>query len=142
MRQILFIMLGLSTVLFASFSKEGNIVTHSTTGLQWQDNVIGSSMEWASAITHCEDLELDGQSDWRLPNLKELTSIVDDTKTNPSINTAIFEHTASSYYWSSTTYVGNSGDAWYVHFRYGYQYYYNRKSNSSYVRCVRAGEVE
>ncbi len=141
MRQILFIMLGLSTVLFASFSKEGNIVTHSTTGLQWQDNVIGSSMEWASAITHCEDLELDGQSDWRLPNLKELTSIVDDTKTNPSINTAIFEHTASSYYWSSTTYVGNSDYAWSVYFSYGYQYYRN-KSNSNYVRCVRAGQFD
>lgn len=139
MRQILLITLGLSTALFASFSKNGNIVTDSTTGLQWQDDAISSPMAWTAAIDHCENLTLDTYSDWRLPNLKELTSIVDDTKVNPSIDTSVFQNTASHRYWSSTTYAGNSGYAWYVYFSYGYQDY-GSKTYSYYVRCVRAGQ--
>lgn len=103
MRGIFLITLGLSTALFASFSKTGNIVTDSTTALQWQDDAIGSTMTWTEAIDHCEDLTLDTHGDWRLPNLKELTSLVDDSRVSPSIDTSIFEHTASNAYWSSTT---------------------------------------
>ena len=139
MRQILLITLGLSTALFASFSKNGNIVIDSTTGLQWQDDAIGSVMAWTAAIDYCENLTLDTYSDWRLPNLKELISIVDDTKVDPSIDTLVFQNTASDDYWSSTTYAGHSDYAWYVYFRYGYQSYYV-KANSIYVRCVRAGQ--
>jgi len=137
-KKILLITIGLSVSVWADFSKAGDIVTDSTTALQWQDNAISTTMTWESAITHCENLSLDGHSDWRLPNLKELTSLVDDTKTNPAISTA-FEHTASSFYWSSTTYAGYASRAWYVYFGYGNQYYY-RKSDSNYVRCVRAGQ--
>lgn len=139
MRQILLITLGLSTALFASFSKNGNIVTDSTTGLQWQDDAVGSTMTWTAAIDHCENLTLDAYSDWRLPNLKELTSIMDDTKVAPSIDTSVFQNTVSDLYWSSTTYAGINGVAWYVYFYHGDQYYYS-KTNSFYVRCVRAGQ--
>jgi hypothetical protein len=139
MRQILLITLGLSTALFASFSKNGNIVTDSSTGLQWQDDAIGSTMSWTAAIDHCEGLTLGVHSDWRLPNLKELTSIMDDTKTNPSIDDTVFQNTASHFYWSSTTFAGYSSDAWYVYFGNGYQGG-DDKSNSFYVRCVRAGQ--
>jgi len=139
MRQILLITLGLSTALFASFSKNGNIVTDGSTGLQWQDDAIGSVMVWTAAMDYCENLTLDTYSDWRLPNLNELTSIVDDTKVSPSIDTAVFQNTASNYYWSSTTYAGYSDDAWGVFFYNGYQNYYF-KAHSYYVRCVRAGQ--
>jgi hypothetical protein len=139
MRQILLITLGLSTALFASFSKSGDIVTDSNTGLQWQDDAIGTQMSWTQAIDYCENLTLGTHDDWRLPNLKELTSIVDDSRVNPSIDTSVFEHTASNHYWSSTTYAGNSDGAWYVGFGRGFQGYGN-KSNDYHVRCVRAGQ--
>ena len=141
MKKILLITLGLSSILFADFTKTGNIVTDNSTALQWQDDAIGSTMSWTSAITHCENLSLDGHSDWRLPNINELKSLVDDTKVNPAIDDSAtaFEYTASNYYWSSTTYAGYSDSAWYVHFYYGYQYYYY-KTNSYYVHCVRAGQ--
>jgi hypothetical protein len=138
MRQILLITLGLSTALFASFSKSGDIVTDSTTGLQWQDDSIVSDKSWTQAIDYCENLTLGTHDDWRLPNLKELTSIVDDSRVSPSIDTSVFEHTASSNYWSSTTYAGVSDFAWLVGFGYGRQYYY--KSYGNHVRCVRAGQ--
>ncbi|CAA6826458.1 MAG: Unknown protein [uncultured Sulfurovum sp.] len=132
-------MLGLSLALYADFSKSGNIVADSSTGLQWQDDAIGSSMTWTSAIMHCENLSLDGHNDWRLPNLNELTSLVNDGRINPSIDTTVFENTASSFYWSSTTYVGYTSSAWRVNFYSGNQGY-DSKTNSSYVRCVRAGQ--
>ena len=138
MKQILLITLGLSVALFADFTKSGNIVIDGTTGLQWQDNAV-YSLTWTAAIEHCEDLSLDGHSDWRLPNLSELSSILDDTRYNPSIDNTVFQNTASRHYWPSTTHAGNSRHVWYVDFYNGYQNYYF-KTNSSYVRCVRAGQ--
>ena len=138
---ILFSLMMLSALSCADFSKSGNIVTDSSTGLQWQDDAIGSTMTWTSAITHCENLSLDGHSDWRLPNINALKTLIDDSKINPAIdnsNTA-FQHTASYFYWSSTTYVGNTSRAWGVSFSNGSQYY-NSKTGSGYVRCVRAGQ--
>ncbi len=131
-------MLGLSTALFADFTKTDDVVTDSQTQLQWKDDAIGSTMTWQDAIDYCEGLTFAGQSDWRLPNLIELTSLVDDTRYAPSIST-VFQNTASSYYWSSTTYVGYTSYAWDVHFDDGRQSS-GRKSTSRYVRCVRAGQ--
>ena len=139
MRQIFLMMIGLSVGLIAGLSKSGNIVTDSQTRLQWQDDAIGTTMPWEPSITHCENLSLDGYSDWRLPNLRELTSLIDDSKVAPSIDTSVFEHTASYYYWSSTTYAGATSRAWYVYFNDGYQRR-STKSASYYVRCVRAGQ--
>jgi len=139
MKQILLITLGLSVALLADFTKSGNIVTDNTTKLQWQDDAIGSTMTWAVAIEHCENLSLDGHSDWRLPNLSELSSIVDDTRYDLSIDNTVFQNTASYAYWSSTTHARFSRNAWYVEFIYGGQGY-NYKTTSNYVRCVRAGQ--
>jgi len=138
MRTILLILIGLSVSAWADFTKTANIVTDNSTGLQWQDDAVGTAMDWQAAIDHCEALSLDGFSDWRLPNLKELTSIVDDSTASPAIEST-FQNTASSYYWSSTTYVGIVSSAWVVYFGYGYQLSVV-KSPSYYVRCVRAGQ--
>jgi hypothetical protein len=131
-------MLGLSIGLLAGFSRSGDIVTDSSTRLQWQDNTTPDTMTWQEAIDYCEDLVLDGYRDWRLANIRELKSIVDLTKSDPAID-AVFEHTVSHFYWSSTTYASNSVNVWSVYFNYGYQYYI-AKSNDDYVRCVRAGQ--
>ena len=122
----------------ASFSKSGDIVTDSITKLQWQDNAVGDTMEWQEAITHCEGLSLSGYSDWRLPNINELRSIVDRDKYNPAIVSG-FDNFSSSYYWSSTTYKDGSNYAWIVGFNDGYVGN-GTKDYVKYVRCVRAGE--
>ncbi|MBU1667443.1 DUF1566 domain-containing protein [bacterium] len=139
MRTILLIMIGLSSLLTADFTRDANgIVTDSTTGLAWQDDSIGSQMNWQSAIDNCEALTLGGHEDWRLPNLNELTSLVDDREYNPSIDD-VFQNTASNYYWSSTTYANYSYYAWCVYFSSGLQGN-SYKSHNNYVRCVRAGQ--
>ena len=139
MKRILLITIGLSISLFADFTRDDTtkIVGDNETGLQWQDNETVSK-GWQNAINYCEDLTLGNYDDWRLPNINELSSIVDDTKLNPSLS-SVFKSFASGYYWSSTTYAGNSSNAWYVFFYDGNQSYYY-KGYSLYVRCVRAGQ--
>ena len=136
MKKILLITVGLSVALFADFTKSSNIVKDSTTGLEWQDDAIGSTKTWADGIEYCENLTLDTHSDWRLPNIRELTSIVDDRTSKPSIDTTVFQNTASAFYWSSTRTYGVS---WRISFYLGFQDYWYT-SSSYYVRCVRAGQ--
>jgi len=141
MKQILLIMIGISSILSADFSRDNTIgiVTDNTTTLQWQDNEIGTRTTWQGAIDRCEALTLGGQSDWRLPNINELDSLVDDSKVNPSIDTVFLYTVASSRYWSSTTNANYSSPAWVVYFNLGNQGNDN-KDNKGYVRCVRAGQ--
>lgn len=117
------------------------------TGRMWVTNpndlssgqyVSSGTYTWGQAIARCEGLNYAGYSDWRLPNIKELMSIVDYNRQGPSINTAYFLNTQSNYYWSSTTYMPGSTGAWNVFFSNGYMDG-NGKTNSYYVRCVRGG---
>ncbi len=137
MKKKLLIILCLSTLIWAEFTKDGDIITDSKTTLQWQDDTTDTTMTWIAAIEYCENLSLGGNIDWRLPSLNELTSLVDDSRYNPSIS-AVFQNTVSDYYWSSTTLSRKSSQAWNVEFQDGYQYFY-AKEDSSFVRCVRAG---
>lgn len=131
MRVILLIMTGLSWLCAAE------VFTDPSTGLMWQDNRDAKSIEkdWEGAKAYCENLSLEGQSDWRLPAIKELQSIVDITKYDPAIK-AGFKNTASNYYWSSSACVDGSSYAWSVDFEYG-DTRNGDKSNSIHVRCVR-----
>ena len=66
---------------------------------------IGSAATDTEAyIKALNDAKFGGVSDWRMPNVKELESIVDMGKIIPAVNTAWYPNTVSSYYWSSTTY--------------------------------------
>ncbi len=123
----------------AGFVDNGDgTITDTHTGLMWAQ-ASHVPVTWEGAITHCETLSLAGHPDWRLPNRNELTSLVDYSKYNPSIDTAFFPGNQSSYYWSSTTHAYGSGGAWFVCFHYGLVNG-NDKSNSYYVRAVRAGQ--
>jgi hypothetical protein len=133
-------MIGLSVAMLAGFSKSGNIVTDSVTGLQWQDNSDNNDsnkrVTWTGAISYCEQIEIDGHDDWRLPNINELESITDLSRSAPAIDPT-FQHTASDGYWSSTTIVGHEGNAWGVYFHDGGDDW-DDKDGTTYVRCVRA----
>jgi hypothetical protein len=113
-------------------------VTDHKTGLVWQQSAGTTRYTWESAISYCESLTLGSKSDWRLPNIKELGSIVDPSGRYQAIDSTAFPSTSYSYYWSSTTSVNNTSNAWNVHFYYGYMGSY-RKTSSDSVRCVRGG---
>ena len=70
---------------------------------------------------------------WRLPNIKELSSIVENACYGPAINLTVFPNTPAGIYWSSTPYIGSNDNVWTVRFNYGqnsmdakYDYYFAR----------------
>ena len=143
MRTVLIVAIGLS-FLSADLTKVNNVVQDSETGLVWQDNSDVSSTKhtWESAITYCEALTLDGYNEWRLPNINELKSIIDRSKSIPAIQGDAFEHLDYEYsdlYWSSTTFEPTKYEAWFANFRLGQIGGHNSsadKATSNFVRCV------
>lgn len=131
-------------VSIADFTDNGDgTITDNDTGLIWMQASADTDsdgtpdeMNWESALSYCANLSFAGADDWRLPNNKELQSIVDYGEYNPSINTTFFPDTISAYYWSSTSYLDNFDEAWAVYFYYGYVYG-KPKTFNYYVRAVR-----
>jgi hypothetical protein len=85
-------------------------VTDNVTGLMWEQAPTGD-YSWEEAQEYCENLELGGYDDWRLPTLKELFSISDFSSGWPYINTDYFyltsdEISKDEQYWSSNLYTG------------------------------------
>jgi hypothetical protein len=104
----------------------------------WQKETDGI-MNWEDAINHCETNNLAGYDDWRLPNRRELSSIVKFKSYEPAIDTNHFPNTESSYYWSSTACAYDSDSAWYINFQSGF-IHYEYKTSGCYVRAVRGGQ--
>ncbi len=144
MKVIFLILISLSSILNAgNFSRSNGVVSDSTTKLEWQDDYSDNNNSiknttWQIAINYCENLTLNAQSDWRLPNKNELLSIVDYSKNSPSVN-EVFTNTSNDDYWSSTTYQSYHYNAWIVKFDYGYTEHKGKDYSHS-VRCVRAGQ--
>ena len=136
---VCFLLFACVDALAGDFYDNGDgTVTDYNTGLMWQQDEAGS-MLWEVAISYCEGLSLAGYTDWRLPNIKELESITDDTLYDPAIDTNFFPD-ASAWYWSSTTWVADFVRARLVYFYDGSVNWIQDKSGSSYVRCVRGGQ--
>ena len=111
----MFLVICLTFFGYGQEASTGHTVTDSKTGLEWQDDILGETVRWQEAIDYCEALDLDGHSDWRLPNINELKTIIDRSKSNPAIVDG-FEKVSSSLYWSSSTFKGREDDAWVVVF--------------------------
>lgn len=122
-----------------TYTDNGDGTITQGTGLMWQKEDDNTNKEWEAAITYCKGLSLGGYSDWRLPTIEELKSIIDKTREKPVINTTYFPNTKASDYWSSTTNENNTSQAWYVDFYGGAVYKYG-KFHGDYVRCVRGGQ--
>ncbi len=92
-------------------------VTDNFSLLQWQKSDDGVARNWQQALQYCQDLKLAGFDDWRLPNVKELQSIVDYSKWSPALNTNYFNISdKKAWFWSSTTHGDSLQMANYVCF--------------------------
>jgi hypothetical protein len=101
------------------FTDNGNgTITDNATGLMWTKEDNGEGVIWEDAISYAENSEFAGYTDWRLPNAKELQSIIDYTRSPSTTNSAaidpLFDCTGITneagesdypFYWSSTTHA-------------------------------------
>lgn len=103
--------------------------------LTWEHPVDRGSYSQSAAIAYCTGLSRAGGG-WRLPSVGELLTLVDPARFDPAIDPTAFPTTPAEHFWSSSPYVGSSGDAWFVDFSDGYTLQY-RTSGTHRVRCVR-----
>jgi len=80
---------------------------------------------------------LGGYTDWRIPNVYELASIVNYGNCNPSIDATTFPSTRPNYHWTGTTLPCNRDHAFLVYFHNGGVSYYEKQQHKDYVRLVR-----
>lgn len=131
------------------------MATHLKTGLTWMRcaldqrwNSAGktctgspATYTWGEALRAAQGYSFAGYSDWRLPNIKELATIVERRCYSPSFNETIFPEVMSSggIYWSSSPVAGDPAGAWVVDFGYGLD---GEAQNSGrlYARLVRGGQ--
>ena len=116
-------------------------------GMSWNGGACtgtAKSYTWQRALSAADTSTLAGYADWRLPNIKELASLVEAACVGSAINTRIFPNTGDSF-WSSSPYVGSASYAWYVNFDIGGvgsgggYYGGNLRSDPGAVRLVRGG---
>ena len=123
------------------FTVDGNVVYDNLTGLMWTKSAAhGSRKTWPDAINYSKNLVYGGYSDWRLPNIKELASLLDLSKESlplPDGNPFVGVH-LNYYYWTSSTRADSTGNAWCVHTVDATIAVYSKIFNN-YVWPVRAG---
>lgn len=104
----------------------------------WGDGRSGDASEYVAAVN---GTALCGHTDWRLPTLGELETLVDlgEHAPGPTIRQDWFVNMMINYYWSSSPFVGSGDLAWYVDFNTGYVLS-NFFTYSFAVRLVHAGQ--
>jgi hypothetical protein len=144
----------LSTDSSEFISYSDGTVTHRVTGLMWKkcqegrtgvnceldDPSVVSPVTWRWSLQQASDSTYAGYTDWRVPNIKELASIVEISCFAPAINAAIFPNDPGVTVWSSSTYVNYTPYQWVLDFGYGIDYQLE-KSGEYRVRLVRDAAV-
>lgn len=124
-------------------------ITDNATGLMWKKCSLGLTgshcetgtaqpLTWQTALAAANDSTDTGYTDWRLPNVKELASLIEVACHTPSINETFFPNTATTHsYWSSSPVIYNNNNAWTVPFHTGLVYDRDAKENLAHARLVR-----
>ena len=122
------------------------------TGLTWKRCVEGRSgagcragsetlMNWGAALRQAAASTYAGYKDWRLPNSKELESLVEVACYGPALNPTVFPNYGYwSAVWASSPYANDASVAWYVEFSDGSSHRRYRDNKYSAVRLVRGGQ--
>lgn len=103
------------------------------TGFIWVRNN-NRAMDWTTALDYCDNLSYQGESNWRLPGIKELQTIIDLRNMEPASKLGF--DMGSKRYWSSTIDAGDNEKAWYVYFKNGGTHSMTQ-SSKLHALCVR-----
>jgi len=90
-------------------NRDGTI-TDKATCLTWQQKDDGKTYNWEQGLAYCENLNLAGRTDWRLPSVKELQSLVDYTRSPMTTGSAAIDpifpmSDKEDWFYSSTTHM-------------------------------------
>ncbi len=132
------------------YHDSGNgIVTDKKTGLEWSRCSIGQNWELDSCVGDAQPLlwsvaslvattaEIPATANrWRLPELKELSELVELQCAQPAINLSIFPATPAAAFWTATRFANKDGSFWQVQFILG-ETVPERGDYSAFVRLVR-----
>lgn len=113
-----------------------DIVRDLGTGLAWQRATPARSFDFDAARQYCAKLQLGRQRGWRVPSAGELLTLVDERRTNPTIDVTAFPHTPSQSFWTSSSFADTPAMAWHVYFEFGNSLYGLLKGTYR-VRCVK-----
>jgi len=145
-------------------------ITDLVTGLMWEKKSSDGGLHdkentypWSTSLNHetiwdwLDDVNAEGGTgfarhrDWRIPNARELMSIVNFEKTSPSVSSVFNTNCGNDstvftgscigegYYWSSSTVAGNQTNAWMFDFYAVYLTDGWKGDYANYVRAVRGG---
>ena len=122
-----------------------DVVTDNLTGIVWAENAnLDGLKTWANALTFTEDLTICGYVDWRLPNSKELFSLIDRSQSNPALPSLYpftnVQSVLNDLYWSSTSYAFDPAGAWTIDLLIG-SLIPLLKTDSAFVWPVRGGQT-
>lgn len=119
------------------YQSQNGTVLDTKTGLVWQQGVPGPSYTWSEATTYCTGNEagLPG-TNWRLPSMKELQTLVDESATDPAIDLQTFPSTPPHNFWTSSQLANSPSQAWVVYFYQG-SATFAAVTDPCRVRCVR-----
>jgi len=108
-------------------------ITDNMTGLMWMknpNNTCGTvnsqeALFYVSLLNNVANTNNCGYTDWRVPNINELETLVNYSQTDSSVwlKSQGFENIKSNAYWSSTSFSARSDHTWVVNFNSGYGYY-------------------
>ncbi len=142
--------------------QQGNTITDTASGLMWKhcaEGLSGVNCEngkterytWDDAVKRFKHVEYAGYSDWRMPTIHELKTLVycskgkdkngncNEGSEKPTINQQIFPNTTANWFWSGSPGADDSDYAWLVYFNHGLSSINNRDGSYA-VRLVRSGQ--
>ncbi|MEW6328158.1 MAG: DUF1566 domain-containing protein [Thermodesulfobacteriota bacterium] len=122
-------------------------VTDQATGLMWSKNAAPgkTALDWYSSLNYIAKLNASayaGYRDWRLPNVNELTSLVDRGRYNPCLPPGHPFEAVEAWYWTGTTKAGYSEAAWRVYFFLGNIDYMPKVHSKNYIWPVRSANAQ
>ena len=132
------------------FQINGDCILDKLTGLAWTKTP-STSMNWFQALTYANGLSVCGKSDWRLPNVLELESLIHLGEAEPGswlnsqgFNLGVCQYSWDCEFWTSTTHSGNTGSAHYVSLLDGTISHQAKSTSSAYdvnpVLAVQGGQ--